>query len=184
MHHKLRRPKSASLSAYTQGPRVDSGRGHPHDPRGHAQPPSPGSRAALFCQPARARRDAARSGATGRVRGAGGEEGPVRAGPPPCRPSLPRPRGPTALPRPPAARFYGNGRAPEQGRHDESEPQQPSGRPHRHGGRFPYSANVPARDAAQQHRVCGRGWPRATETPWCSRDCGSLSDRGQCAGAL
>lgn len=69
MHHKLRRPKSVSLSAYTQGPRVDSGRGHLHDPRGHAQPPSPGSRAALFCQPARARRDAARSGATGRVPG-------------------------------------------------------------------------------------------------------------------
>lgn len=80
---------------------MDSGRGHPHDPRGRAQPPSPGSRAALFCQAARARRDAARSGATGRV------PGEIRArrtpAPPPFPAQASRPRRPAPPARPPRA---------------------------------------------------------------------------------
>lgn len=101
--------------------------------------------------------------------------------PPPCRPSTPRPRGLTAPPARPPRASMATAAPPSRA---ATMSRSSCGAPHRHGGRVPCSSNVPARDAAQHHRVCGRGWPQATETPRGSRDCGSLSDRGQCAGAL
>lgn len=124
------------MTAYSRGsrgPRVDSG--------------VAGIRTTLAAArshqaPAAARRFPVRQRGPGGMQRAVGRQGESRVCPPPPpppharrtptawpprRPSPPRPRGPAALPRPPAARFYGNGRAPEQGRHDGSEPQRPSG---------------------------------------------------------
>lgn len=154
------------MTAYTQGSRGPErrlwGSEHPQDHGGHAQPPS------LHCP-----RGAFLSGRAGLARcnafrgnWAGPERPPMRpdpspAAPPPFSSKASRPGHPA----PPAARFYGNGRAPEQGRHDEPKPPWPTVHPHRHGGRVRCSANVPTPDAAQQHRVWGRGWPQATATP-------------------
>lgn len=97
-----------------------------------------------------------------------GRQGPPRAPPKadwtpapastPTRrhPGPPRPR-PAALspPRPPAARFYGNGRAPGPGRGEKGIRRNLSGPTHRHGGPLPCPADVPA--------GCGRTAPGSRE---------------------
>lgn len=155
------------MTAYSRGsrgPRVDSG--------------VAGIRTTLAAArshqaPAAARRFPVRQRGPGGVQRAVGRQGESRVCPPPRpRPMLagpPQPGHPAALPlpglaapppcpaRPPRASMATAAppsRAATMGR----SPSGRAARPHRHGGRGPCSANVPARDAAQQHRVCGRGW--------------------------
>lgn len=182
------------MTAYSRGsrgPRVDSGVAGIRTTLAAARkPPSPRCRATLSCQAARARRDAARSGATGRVPGVSPPPAPAPcsqdphslATPPPFPSQASRPRRPA----PPARRAL-----------LWQRPRPRAGPPRWVGApaaeRLVLTGMVAAGRAPPMSPLgmqpnntgfAGEAGPRETEATRGSRDCGSLSDGGQCAGAL